>query len=51
MEICYDEKIGKWKEAKEPYMTLEINTMEDWVHLQECAAYWNKHHDKEGNEI
>lgn len=48
IEIRYNEKTGKWKE---PYMTLEIETEEDWKHLQECVAYWNEHHDEEGNEF
>ena len=51
VEIRYNEKTEEWEEAKEPYITLEIETEEDWKHLKDCVAYWNEHHDKEGNEI
>ena len=51
MKIYYNEKTGEWEEKKEPYMTLEVETEEDWKHLQECVAYWNEHHGKERNEF
>lgn len=49
MDIVYDEKTGKWGVKKEPYMTLEIETEEDWNFLQKAVAFYKEHH-KEGEE-
>ena len=35
-EIVYDEQTGTWVEKKEPYITIEVATEEDYKFLIEC---------------
>lgn len=47
LRIKFDEESGAWVEAPEPYMTLEIETEEDWEMLQKMIKFWHEHHTGE----
>lgn len=50
MDIYYDEETGMWDAEKEPYTCIEFATEEDYELFKKMVAYWEEHHDAEGNE-
>lgn len=47
MELCIDEKTGKFKEHKEPFCTVEFPTKEDYDRFVEMVNFWNEHHKEQ----
>lgn len=46
--IDYDAETGTWKEKKEPYCTIEIETEEDFEILQTAIKeYWERRKGEE----
>lgn len=35
--LRYDEGAGAWREVKEPYITIEVETEEDFISIQEAV--------------
>ena len=48
--MCVIDEDGCLREYKEPYITIEIQTEEEWNKLKEAMDFWNEHHknDTEG---
>ena len=40
--FVYDEDTGSWKETKEPYITIEIETEEDYEYLKKVIDLGRK---------
>lgn len=45
--LKYDEESGTWSEAKEPYITIDFDTKEDYDLFMEMIKFWNEHHPKQ----
>lgn len=37
LRLRYDEDAGAWREVKEPYITIEVETEEDFISIQEAV--------------
>lgn len=44
MELIYNSSTGKWQKKKEPFITIDIETEEDYNKLCELIEFWNQHH-------
>ena len=40
--LAYNEESGAWEERKEPYITLEVETEEDYEHLKAAVEFYQK---------
>jgi len=47
IELEYDEESGTWSKAKEPYITIDFETKEDYDLFMEMVRFWNEHHPKQ----
>lgn len=44
IELVFDKKTGKWKKH-EPYRTVDVETKEDWDHLEAAVNFYCNHKD------
>lgn len=43
MNLIYDEKTGTWGTKKEPFITIEIQTEEDYEFLKKAIKFYREH--------
>lgn len=43
LELVFNEEEGVWEERPEPYITVEIETEEDYALLQKAIDHYHKH--------
>lgn len=51
MDLIYDEKTGTWGAKKEPFITIEVQTEEDYELLKKAIKFYNEHHCKCGQAL
>lgn len=43
IELIYDEKAGTWGVKKEPFITIEVQTEEDYEFLKKAIEFYKEH--------
>lgn len=43
MNLIYDEKTGTWGTKKEPFITIEVQTQEDYEFLKKAVEFYKEH--------
>ena len=49
IDLVFNEETGTFEEAKEPYMTIEFPTKEDYDLFNEMIQFYLEHHKQEEN--
>lgn len=50
MDLVYDEKTGTWDAKKEPYITIEVETKEDYEFIQNAIKFYKEYLDSKKKE-
>lgn len=47
MELVYNEETKEWEQKKEPFITIEVETEEDFEFIGNAIAFYKKHMDEQ----
>ena len=47
LELVYNEETKEWEQKKEPFITIEVETEEDFEFIGNAIAFYKKHMDEQ----